>query len=183
MRLFVALDLPDLVVQQLSLVGGGIPGARWSPPQNLHITLRFIGEVDGGTKRQIEAALDRVDHEALSVQLGGVGHFPPRGVPRSLWAGVAPNPSLADLAAKIDRSLVTEVGLDPDPRNFAPHVTLARLRKAPQNRVVQFLQHHALLSPPPFVASAFWLYSSVLRRGGPTYRRERAFKLRPAPAG
>ncbi|MEX1363743.1 MAG: RNA 2',3'-cyclic phosphodiesterase [Nannocystaceae bacterium] len=176
MRLFVGIDLPDPVDDHLALVAGGIPGARWLDREQLHLTLRFIGEVDGGTKRRLEDALDTVRHPAFQCGLAGVGFFPPSGKPHTLWAGVSDPQPLRELAARVERALV-RAGLPPERRKYHPHVTLARLRSSPQPRVLQFLQHHALLQTATFEVDTFLLYSSVLTPGGAKYRIEHGFGL------
>lgn len=178
MRLFVGIDLPPLIDQHLDIIKGGIPGARWLSPEQFHITLRFIGEVDGGSKRAIEDALDTVRQAPFSLAVAGVGHFPPSGTPRSIWAGLDNPAPLRELAAKVEHAVVG-TGQPPERRNFAPHVTLARLRNPPANKVVQFMQHNALLRTASFEVDAFWLYSSVLSQSGAKYRREHSYPLRP----
>ena len=90
MRLFVGIDLPSAIDDHLALVGGGIPGARWLDAEQLHVTLRFLGEVDGGTKQRVEDALERVEHAPFELGVAGVGTFPPRGKARIVWAGLDP---------------------------------------------------------------------------------------------
>jgi 2'-5' RNA ligase len=175
-RLFVALTLPEAITDHLLLVQGGIPGAKWEAKDKLHLTLRFIGEVDGGTARDIVEALARIEVEPFELALSGVGHFPPRGAPRSVWAGVDDPDPVADLHARIERALST-VGLEPERRKFAPHVTLARLKHSPEKKVVEFLQNHALFHSASFVVSSFCLMSSVLNPGGSRYRVEHVFDL------
>ncbi|MCA9656625.1 MAG: RNA 2',3'-cyclic phosphodiesterase [Myxococcales bacterium] len=177
MRLFVGIDLPAVVDDHLALVAGGIPGARWLEAEQLHVTLRFIGEVDGGTKRQLEDALGSVSHPPFELGVVGVGTFPPRGKARTLWAGLEPSEPLRALAAKVEHAVVS-AGLPPEPRKFAPHVTLARLRDSPQAKVIAFLQHHALLRTTTFEVDELLLYSSVLSPRGAKYRVEHGFKLR-----
>lgn len=176
MRLFVGIDLPAAIDDHLALVGGGIPGARWLDTEQLHLTLRFVGEVDGGTKARLEDALAHVHQAPFELGVAGVGTFPPRGRARTLWAGVEPAEPVRTLAAKIERAVV-DAGLPPEPRNFAPHVTLARLRDSPQGRVMAFLQHHALLRTTTFEVDAFLLYSSVLSPKGAKYRVEHHYPL------
>lgn len=176
MRLFVGLDLPPPINDHLSLVCGGIPRARWQTAEQRHLTLRFIGEVDGGTMRTIVDALGTVKHPAFTMSLAGVGHFPPRGEPRSVWAGIEPPEPVHELAAKLEQTM-RAIGLDPDSRKFAPHVTLARLRGAPKQKVIEFLQNQALLRTQSFEVDSFALYSSVLNPRGSKYCIEETFPL------
>lgn len=176
LRLFLGLPVPEDVGEQLALIGGGIPGARWEPPEKLHLTLRFLGETDAGSKRRLEDALMRLEARAFEMALVGVGHFPPRGVPRSIWAGVEAGPELADLKRKVDRIADTR-GFEPDRRKFAPHVTLARLKQPPRGRVADFEAHHGLLRTRTWTVDRVRLYSSVRAPSGSRYRVEAAFPL------
>lgn len=176
MRLFVGIDLPPAIDDHLALVGGGIPRARWADRDTLHITVRFIGEVDGGTKRSIEDALAAVQLAPFTVSVAGVGCFPPRGAPRILWAGLDEAAPLHELHARVERAL-TRAGLPPEGRKYTPHVTLARLRDPPRAKVVQVLQHLALLRTAPFRIDAFQLYSSVRSPRGSKYRIEHHYPL------
>ncbi len=175
-RLFVGIALPDGLAMQLSLLGGGIPGARWESADKLHLTLHFFGDVDGGVRPQIERALQGVRHAPFSLGLFGTGHFPPRGEPRSLWLGARPCDALHRLHHDVSAA-VEAIGLEPDPRKFVPHVTLARLRNAPSAKVAAFMGLHALYEPPPFVVERITLFSSILAPGGSKYTREAEFEL------
>ena len=175
-RLFLGIALPEPVADHLALVGGGVPGARWELAEKLHLTLRFLDEIDGGTQRAIEQALARVDMPAFELVIAGVGHFPPRGKPRSIWAGLEDDTQVVRLHDKIERAL-SGLGLAPDARKFAPHITLARLRDAPDRKVAEFLANHALMKIGPFAVEEFRLYSSVRSPGGSKYRTEAAFAL------
>lgn len=168
LRLFVGLTVPDLLAQQLVLLGGGIEGARWETPEKLHLTLRFIGDIDGGTRATIDEALRTVTFDPFELALHGCGHFPPRGEPRALWLGIRDSPPLLELRGRIENAL-RDVGLDPDPRNFAPHLTLARLRRPPAKKVAAWLSMHAMYEAPPFVVEQFALFSSVLGPRGSKY--------------
>lgn len=175
-RLFVGIELPIVVAEHLALLAGGIPGARWQGPEKLHLTLRFIGEVDGGTAREISTALERVREPRFEMVLTGMGHFPPRGQPRSVWVGVGDPEPVAELHAKVDAALA-RAGIEPDRRKFAAHVTLARLVRSPSRKVAAFLAQHNLFRSAPFEVQHFSLFSSVLSPGGSKYRVEQRFEL------
>ena len=175
-RLFLGIDLPDEVDQHLALLCGGIPGARWESPEKFHLTLRFLDEVDGGTAHQLAHALGEIRSAPFELTLASVGFFPPRGPARSLWVGVEDDTELVALHRRIERALA-HLHFPPDPRKFAPHVTLARLHHAPRERVAAFLQHHALFRSASFTVRAFVLYSSVLGHNGSHYRIEQSFPL------
>jgi len=173
-RIFVGIDLPDGVDQHLDLICGGVPGARWEGQDKFHLTLRFVGDVDGGVAERVGDALDRVAFAPFEMTLVGVGFFPPRGQPRSLWAGVEEPAPLEELHRKIERALA-KVGLEADPRKFAAHVTLGRLHDAPADRVAAFLAHHSLFRSATFTVTEFLLFSSVRGPTGSKYRIERAY--------
>lgn len=175
-RLFVALTLPESLAERLTWLQGGIPGARWESADKLHMTLQFLGAVEHGVKN-VGRALEQVRMEPFHLQLAGVGHFPPRGEPRSIWVGVRDPKRVTELHARVTRVLES-VGVDLDRRRFAPHVTLARLHRAPEDKVVEFLRHHALFEAEPFVVQRIVLMSSVLGPGGSKYRIEQSIRLR-----
>jgi 2'-5' RNA ligase len=174
-RLFVALELPERVRDLLSALDGGVPGARWASDAQLHLTLRFIGEVDGNVAHDIDDALASIRAPAFTLELAGVGEFGGKR-PRALWAGVRQNDSLLHLQKKIETAL-QRIGLPAEERKFSAHVTLARMRAAPREKVVQFLTHHALFASGPFQVEQFVLFSSHLGSGGSVYRAERAYPL------
>ena len=174
-RLFVALELPERVRDLLSALDGGVPGARWASDAQLHLTLRFIGEVDGNVAHDIDDALASIRAPAFTLELVGVGEFGGKR-PRALWAGVRQNDSLLHLQKKIETAL-QRIGLPAEERKFSAHVTLARMRAAPRDKVVQFLTHHALFASGPFQVEQFVLFSSHLGSGGSVYRAERAYPL------
>lgn len=175
-RLFVALGLPDDLGTRLAGIRGQIPGARWVPRENLHITLRFIGEVDEAAAADIDTALARIEAPAFDLALAGVGHFESRGRVRSLWAGVERGPALDHLQARIETAC-RRAGLPPEGRKFHPHVTLARCRDTRTSRIAGFLAGHDGFRAPPFPVRSFALYSSALGRGGAAYTREIEYSL------
>jgi len=175
-RVFLGLDLPDVIDMQLALLAGGLPGARWEPPEKLHLTLRFLDELDGGEVRRLIACMNKLRSPSFALALLGVGVFPPRKTPRSIWAGVNPQDPVHRLKQDVDRQIAS-LGLELDTRKFAPHVTLARLKKTPDHLVAGFLAHHAMLRSPAFQIDAVTLYSSVLGPKGSKYRKEAVFPL------
>ncbi len=174
-RLFVALALPDSVADQLKLLQGGVPGARWMEREQLHLTLRFIGEVDGRDAAAVDDALAQIKSPCFTLELRGVGEFGGK-TPRALWAGVREENAVTHLQRKIESAL-QRTGVPPEERKFKPHVTLARLRAAPTGRVIDFLADHALYGSGPFDVNAFVLYSSKPTPNGSLYRVERAYGL------
>ncbi|MGE3896122.1 MAG: RNA 2',3'-cyclic phosphodiesterase, partial [Alphaproteobacteria bacterium] len=176
-RLFVALALPPSIIDALGGLAEGVPGARWLRDDQMHLTLRFIGEVDHATFEEVVHALGEVEADAFEMAVAGVGHFPPRGPPKLLWAGVRPNPALNLLQSRIESAL-GRAGLKPEGRNFSAHITLARLNGSPVERVQTYLARHALFAAPPFMVEAFHLYSSRLSRDGSLYTIEASYPLR-----
>jgi len=181
MRLFVGIALPEDIRFQLSLLCSGLPNVRWVPPENFHITLRFIGEVDGGVMQDIDASLAGVRAPQFSLGLGGVGHFGNGGNVRVIWAGVEKSPALRHLRDKVE-SAVVRAGLPPEGQKFNPHVTLARPKSAPPTAKLQdFLAHNNLFRPPSFAVTHFTLYQSFTGGEGSIYRAENSYALSRAP--
>ena len=176
MRLFVALSIPESVARSLMLLQGGVPGARWQSRDQLHLTLRFIGEVDGSDTRALDDALAGIDAPAFDLQLHGVGQFGNKQ-PHALWAGLRANDLLDHLQRKVDAA-IRRVGQPQDAHKFAAHVTLARLRHPDLDRLRQWLVHHALYTSEEFPVGGFHLYSSKLTSDGSIYRVERDYPLR-----
>jgi 2'-5' RNA ligase len=176
-RLFVAIELPSEVKQQLALLAGGVPGARWVAAENLHLTLRFIGDADGGLFQDIGEALAEVEAAPFELRLKGVGRFGQRRRVRQLWAGVEAGPGLEQLQRRVEARL-SALGLEPERRKFHAHVTLARLKDASVERVGGFLAGHDLFASAPFEVASFALISSHLSRNGASYRVEASYPLR-----
>lgn len=174
MRLFVALDLPPGTRQQLALMAGGIPGAKWVAPERMHLTLRFIGEADGALFADICRALAEVEGAPFALRLKSVGRFGVRKRVNQVWAGVAPNEDLERLQRRLEGAL-NALGLEPEGRRYHPHVTLARLKGAPAERVAGFLADHSLFESESFAIDGFVLYSSLLSHSGAIYRAEAEF--------
>lgn len=175
-RLFVAIrppqDLRDLLIDTME----GLEAARWQDEEQLHLTLRFAGEVDPRTAEDLAAALARIDAGPFPLALSGVGHFERKGRPHTLWAGIAPSPELLSLQKKVERACQA-AGLVPERRKFAPHVTLARLNAA-SGRVEGWLGAHEGLRSEPWPVEDFRLYESVLAPGGALYEPLLRYPLR-----
>lgn len=176
-RLFTAIALPDRVKQNLMLYSGGLGGARWQREDQLHLTLRFIGEVDERLADDIVYALAAIRSLAFDVTIAELGTFGEKKRPRILWAGVRSNPSLMHLRAKIDTALA-RVGVPPETRKYHPHVTLAKLdRGAATKQLGEYLARNNTLSLMPFEVDRFHLFSSQLSQSGAIYRIEESFDL------
>jgi len=178
-RLFLAIDPPAAVRGQLSALYAPVRGIAWTRPEQLHLTLRFLGDVEGALRESLEAALARVAVEEFVLPVEGLGSFPPRGPARVLWVGVGRGHTrLHQLRQQIDDALLG-CGLDLDLRSFQPHVTLGRVRdEAPPGAVAQFLKQHHDYEAAPFRATAFVLYASELRPSGAVHTPWRTFPLR-----
>ena len=177
-RLFFGLELPDPIRDQISWMQGGLERARFTAPENLHLTLLFLGECDAPTTRALEDELGQLQVEPFSLQLKSVGVFPPRGVPRSVHLGLEDSAALLELHKRL-RRLARRAGAAVDRRKFIPHVTLARLKKTPERQVGAFLARHGLYRSDPFEVERICLYSSILSPKGSRYTIEAAVKTRP----
>lgn len=175
-RLFTGLEIPSDLAFALSLKRGGLTGARWIDPENYHITLRFIGDVDAATANDVVDSLDKLSHSLrFSVRLTHLGSFG-GDKPRALFAGVEPNEALNRLQAAQERVL-QRAGIEPEGRKFVPHVTLARLRGTASVELARFMAEAALFEPLTFVPARFVLYSSRDSVGGGPYLVEEAYPL------
>lgn len=180
-RLFTALEIPRDAALSLSLLRGGLPGARWADVENYHLTLRFIGDVEGHVADEIADALDRVRRPAFQLTLSGVGVFGQKK-PHAVWAGVAASPDLHALQAEIER-ICQRLGLPADPRKFTPHVTLARLKNTSPAEVARYLSARGNFSAAPFKVSRFVLMSARESVGGGPYIVEEAWPLMSGEGG
>ena len=175
-RLFTGLEVPPEVAFALSLKRGGLQGARWIDPENYHITLRFIGDVDYVTANEVTDALDRLsDSEAFVIRLNHLGSFG-GDKPRALYAGVENNAALQRLQAAQERVL-QRLGLAPEGRKFVPHVSLARLRGASAGELARFMAFAGRFEPIEFPVGRFVLFSSRDSVGGGPYLVEQSYPL------
>lgn len=169
-RLFIGLRPPREIRAALIATMGGIGGARWQSDDQLHLTLRYVGEVDGRLAEEVAVAISRVRAAPVSVALDGCGRFDKQGRTDTIWAGVSPHHALIALHRKVDRAVVA-TGLPTDTRAYLPHITLARLRLAlgAEAEVHAFLVQRAGLSSPPFDFTHIALFESHLTRDGARY--------------
>jgi 2'-5' RNA ligase len=174
-RLFTALEIPPAVATHLSLLRGGLPGARWIDPENYHLTLRFIGDIDERTADEIAHALDRVYRPPFRLTLSGLDCFSGRA-PHSIFVRVEPTPALTDLQAEHER-IIQRLGLPAESRRYTPHITLARLRGTSAADVARWISSHGAVRIPPFDVQRFVLYSSRASVGGGPYLVEESYPL------
>lgn len=175
-RLFTGLEIPPDVALNLSLIRGGLPGARWIDPENYHVTLRFIGDVELPIAREIAATLAQVGRAPFTLRITGLASFGGRK-PRALIATVEPNAPLTDLQAEHER-LMQRLGLPAEGRKFTPHVTLARLRDVSSHAVAELLTLRGYFAPLTVPVARFVLYSSRASTGGGPYVAEQVYPLR-----
>jgi 2'-5' RNA ligase len=179
LRLFIAIELPVPVRDALAAVMGGVAGARWQTDEQLHLTLRFIGEVDRHMAADIAAALATVNVTAFDLVLDGIGSFDNRGRVDTLWVGVAPRAAAAALAARVDSAL-GRVGLPPETRAFVPHITVARLGR----NAGPITDFPAMPIPAMrFAVTGFALWESRLGHAGSDYQIIERYPVvgRPGP--
>jgi 2'-5' RNA ligase len=175
-RLFAALTPPPEIAEALAPRQQGLAGADWRPPEALHITLRFFGEIAETAADDLDAELAGAGRGPLTLELQGVGAFGEGANLHAVWAGVAENPALRQLARRCETT-ARRAGLKPDIRSYRPHLTLAYLKRAEPAAVAAWIQANNLLRSPPFRVDAFGLYSSRLGADGSRYRLERAYRL------
>jgi len=180
-RLFTAIELPEDVRADLARLEGGLPGARWLPEENLHLTLRFLGEVQEPAVEEIAEALWRIRAPGFPLRLKGVGKFggeSKRSPSRLVYAGVEHGAALTDLARRIEQALVG-IGFPAETRKFHAHVTLARLKDTPAPRIAQFIQDNSLYASREFEVCAFALFSSRQGNAASVYEALQDFALLP----
>ncbi len=176
MRLFAAVAVPPEIGEGLTRRQQGLPGARWRPLENLHITLRFFGETAEPLAHDLDAELSAIAQAPFEIGLEGVGAFGEGRDVHAVWAGVGESEPLRRLAGRCEAA-ARRAGLKPDKRIYRPHVTLAYLKRADPARVGAWIQGHNLLKSPPFRVTWFGLYSSWSSSEGSRYDLEREYPL------
>ena len=175
-RLFVGIDLPDTIRETLHTFQNGLRGARWVAAENMHLTLRFIGEVARPDAEEIDQALSTVRADPIEITLKDAGAFGSGNRARILWAGVVRSHELMELKSRID-GVLAHLGIARDDRKFAPHITLARFRNEPARAVDQRAAEMAPLICGHFVARDFVLFESKLGSSGAHYERAVVYPL------
>lgn len=179
-RLFTALEVPPHIAESLARLRGGLSGARWIDVENYHVTLRFLGDVDDAFARDAANALSFIERPEVDVVIDQLTSFG-GDRPRAIVARVRPDPALMDLQAEQER-LMRRLGAPPEPRKFAPHVTLARLRGSSAASVAAYLGARGYFPPLRFRAERFVLMSSRASVGGGPYIVEAEYPLYEARA-
>jgi 2'-5' RNA ligase len=168
-RLFVGIGFDDDdLIARIATLQRGLPGARWVEPANLHLTLRFIGEVDEDVAEEIHHNLAGLTEPPFALTLAGLGLFGDRHQAHTVWLGVERSEALSRLASRAD-SAVVQAGVNPEPRKFNPHVTLARLRDTPPGRIQDFMDATGPVREEHVAVERFTLFRSTLGRQGAQY--------------
>lgn len=180
-RLFVALPLPEQTKNHLAILCNGLPGVLWRDPEQMHLTLRFIGQADGALKEDIHQALSSISGESLDLILKGVEFQEAHRQPKVIQVGVKANDQLVALQTKVESALRNS-GLELPRRKFHPHVTIGRFGPGPlksnkPEKLANFLSGNSLFEAQPFLVDRFVLYSSIRTAGGPAYVEEAAYPL------
>jgi len=175
-RLFIAIDLPEAVRLEVEGMGRSIANASPVSAEQLHLTLKFIGEVEGSRLLDIRDALTEVFIPKFSIALKGVGTFPPRGIPRILWVGVENGEHILPLRNSIEKTLAV-INIPRDKKKYIPHLTIARLKNCPIRQLQQFLAGNAFFQTAEFPVESFHLYSSRLTQKGAQHTLERSYPL------
>ena len=178
MRLFVGIGVPEPLATRLAIFQSGLPGARWVDPSNMHVTLRFIGEVQRGEAEDIDEMLAQVTAPGFDLHLQGVGTFGQGPKAKALWVRVNPSEPLNFLQAKIE-SAVVRAGQPPEGRKFTPHITLARFAHADAHRLQNFIEGNSLFRAGPWTIERFTLFESRMGKGGSVYMPLADYELAP----
>jgi 2'-5' RNA ligase len=177
MRLFTAVSLPEQIRERIESICHGLPGVRWVSPEQMHLTLRFLGDdIPEARLEEIVEALTGIDGSAFTLRLSGISRFLRPRVPQVLWLGVEAGPGLADLYRRVE-SVARSLGFPPEKRTYEPHVTLARLKGVPDRRVEEYLRLYSEFDAGACQVDEFFLYSSVLRPNGAVHAVEEVFPL------
>ena len=175
-RLFIAIDFPPEFKHELGKLRIAIPGAKWVPEEQLHLTLAFLGDTDTAVIPCVTQSLATIHASSFTLRYAGTGCFPDRRRPRVLWVGLEPQPLLYDLVEEIHAS-VAACGIPWEPRPFSPHVTLARLKSAATQEFNAFLTQTHITSFFPVDVHEFILFESRLTSHGAFHTIVQAFKL------
>ncbi len=168
MRLFIALPLPEDARVRLAALQSGVPGARWVDKNNLHVTIRFLGEADRHAAEDLDAELAGIRAPAFGIALSGVGFFDRGRFAHTLWAGVERADALVFLRDKIESAAV-RAGFEPEGRKFTPHITLARLKDVPTERLGRYIETRHGFAAGPYAMTHFTLFESLPGNNGPHY--------------
>ena len=168
-RIFIGLQFPRTICDELKNLKGGVIGANWVASKNYHLTLRFLGECDSDLVDDVYLALSQIHTCSFPLQLQGVNHFKKKGVIKSLWVGIVKNPSLIALKTEID-SILQNINIKKEKRAFYPHVTLAKLNSPRLNEVTFFEQMNNLYFSKKIPTNYVIIFESYSLKGGSIYQ-------------
>jgi 2'-5' RNA ligase len=176
-RLFIAINFKPSIIENIQNICFGVKNARWVSKEQMHLTLRFLGNYEGSQFNDIFDALKQVTITSFSLSPQGVGYFPLRGNPRVLWVGIKHSTELNTLRNSIDKNL-SSIGVVHDRKKFHPHITVARMRdKTPPQAIIPFLSQNNLFKTESCAVKEFYLYSSTLRQEGAFHQIEETYPL------
>ena len=175
MRLFVAIPLPDDVVKKLQSLTTPLRGLKCTDSEQYHLTLRFIGDVSESREKEIGKVLAAINHQAFGIEINGFGFFPGQRNQRVFWAAVEPNPELLSLQDKVEKAC-RSAGVDPEERDFIPHITLAKIKKRPE-ALDAYLKENEDFHIDSIRLKAFNLYQSRLKKHKAVHTAIRSFEL------
>lgn len=175
-RLFIAIDLPEDVREELCRLRTPIPGGRWVPQSQLHLTLAFLGDVEAGRVTELIGRLSGLKSAPFVLRFDRLGCFPSRARPRVLWVGVRPEPLLGTLAERL-REILDECAIPQEERPFSPHITLARLKLPAPRESASFLDRPLRLQRPTISVEEFILFESSLTPAGAIHTPLQRFPL------
>jgi 2'-5' RNA ligase len=178
MRLFIAIEIPDDLKTKIGRLRLDIPGARWVPAEQIHLTLAFLGEVEEAAVEPLITELARIHLPEFTLNFSGAGCFPDRRRPRVLWVGVEPHSQLVGLAAGV-HDAVLACGIPQEERPFSPHITLARFRFPAPGETAAFFDRPEIQKLPSFPVREFILFESRLTQHGAVHSPVRVFPLAP----
>lgn len=176
MRLFTAIMIPDEIKDKLQELFTPIEGVKWQSKSQMHLTLRFIGEVDEETADEVVDELRQVQIQPFDINLGHIGTFPESGKPKVIWIGIAPNKRLQELHGQLENAC-QDVGLEPDDRSFKPHITLGRNKSADPEKIIKYVDHQVVPDFDPIPVRDFCLFRSELTPRGAIYHIEKKYPL------
>ena len=176
MRLFVAISLPESVKQRLDGIIKPIRGVRWQDTSQMHLTLRFIGDVEDEAVNRLRELLGNISRPSFNMTIHGLGSFPGKGYPRVIWAGVEQIQALMDLQNDVEQAC-RETGLEPEQRSFIPHITLGRVNSASRDEVHTYIKSLVDFEVNNIPVDTFTLYSSELRIDGAVHMPVKTYPL------
>lgn len=176
-RLFIAINFDSLVIEKIQNICYGVKNARWIPRDQIHLTLRFLGNCESHLFMDIKAALEQIHFPAFPITISGVGFFPPRRSPRILWVGIKTSAELKNFHNLIDKHL-HHLGIEREVKKFHPHITIARFKhKTNTQDIIPFIVNNSLFKVPTVTVTNFYLFSSTLHRTGAIHQIEKKYEL------